>query len=45
MTALSPEDFQHLLAFRTSLRRFLHWSQTQAKAVGLTPAQIGRAHV
>lgn len=39
MTALSPEDFQHLLAFRTSLRRFLHWSQTQAKAVGLTPAQ------
>ena len=36
---LSPEDFQHLLAFRTGLRRFLHWSQTQAKAVGLTPAQ------
>jgi DNA-binding MarR family transcriptional regulator len=36
---LSPEDFQHLLAFRTGLRRFLHWSQTQAKAAGLTPAQ------
>lgn len=36
---MSPGDFQNLLAFRTSLRRFLHWSQTQARAVGLTPAQ------
>lgn len=36
---MSPEDFQRLLAFRTGLRRFLHWSKTQAKAAGLTPAQ------
>jgi DNA-binding MarR family transcriptional regulator len=27
-----------LLAFRTSLRRFLHWSQVQARGVGMTPA-------
>lgn len=39
MEELSLEDFQNLLAFRTALRRFLHWSQTQAKAAGLTPAQ------
>jgi DNA-binding MarR family transcriptional regulator len=36
---MSTGDFQNLLAFRTSLRRFLHWSQMQARAVGLTPAQ------
>ncbi len=36
---LSPEDYENLLAFRTSLRRFLHWSETQARAAGLTPAQ------
>ena len=36
---MSPADFENLLVFRTSLRRFLHWSQTQARAVGLTPAQ------
>ena len=36
---MSASDFQNLLAFRTSLRRFLYWSQTQARAVGLTPAQ------
>jgi DNA-binding MarR family transcriptional regulator len=36
---LSRGDFENLLAFRTSLRRFLHWSQTQARAAGLTPAQ------
>jgi DNA-binding MarR family transcriptional regulator len=36
---LTAEDFQHLLAFRTGLRRFLHWSQTQARSAGLTPAQ------
>ena len=39
MPEMSAGDFQNLLAFRTSLRRFLHWSQTQARAVGLTPAQ------
>jgi DNA-binding MarR family transcriptional regulator len=36
---LSPRDFENLLAFRTSLRRFLHWSETEARGVGLTPAQ------
>ena len=39
MRQLTREDYENLLAFRTSLRRFLHWSQTQARAVGLTPAQ------
>ena len=36
---LTHEDYENLLAFRASLRRFLHWSETQARAVGLTPAQ------
>jgi DNA-binding MarR family transcriptional regulator len=36
---LTSEDYENLLAFRTSLRRFLHWSETQARAAGLTPAQ------
>jgi DNA-binding MarR family transcriptional regulator len=39
VSELSRGDFENLLAFRTSLRRFLHWSQTQARAAGLTPAQ------
>jgi DNA-binding MarR family transcriptional regulator len=39
MHQLTRGDFENLLAFRTSLRRFLHWSQTQARAAGLTPAQ------
>ena len=35
-----PEpDYQRLLEFRTGLRRFLRWSEEQAAAVGLTPAQ------
>lgn len=36
---LSDEDFAELLRFRDGLRRFLHWSEEQAKAQGLTPAQ------
>lgn len=36
---LTAEDFQHLLAFRVTLRRFQHWSETQAMAVGLTHTQ------
>jgi DNA-binding MarR family transcriptional regulator len=28
-----------LLGFRVALRRFLHWSEEQAKSVGLTAAQ------
>lgn len=39
MRELSSEDYENLLAFRSSLRRFLHWSETQARAAGLTPAQ------
>src|SRR5215472_2170449 len=36
---LSPGDFENLLAFRTSLRRFLHWSHGLARTAGLTPGQ------
>jgi DNA-binding MarR family transcriptional regulator len=36
---LSDEDFRRLLAFRDGLRRFLRWSEDQAKAAGLTPSQ------
>ena len=36
---LTDGDYQRLLEFRTGLRRFLHWSEEQAGAVGLTPAQ------
>jgi DNA-binding MarR family transcriptional regulator len=32
-------DFQHVLAFRVSLRRFQHWSEKQARAAGLTHVQ------
>src|SRR2546430_374886 len=39
VSELTRGDFENLLAFRTSLRRFLHWSQTLARAAGLTPAQ------
>jgi DNA-binding MarR family transcriptional regulator len=38
-TKLSDHDFQRLLELRTSLRRFLRWSESQARAVGLTSAQ------
>jgi len=33
------EDFQHLLAFRSSLRRFERWSENQARQAGLTHVQ------
>ena len=36
---LSQHDYENLLAFRTSLRRFLSWSETRAREAGLTPAQ------
>jgi DNA-binding MarR family transcriptional regulator len=32
-------EYEKLLAFRTDLRRFLAWSEEQARATGLTPAQ------
>jgi DNA-binding MarR family transcriptional regulator len=37
--SLSDADFRELLAFRDALRRFERWSERQARAVGLTPAQ------
>ncbi len=36
---LEQSDFEHLLELRTGLRRFLHWSEQQARAAGLTPAK------
>ena len=37
--ALDQADFEHLLELRTGLRRFLRWSEGQAKAAGLTAAK------
>ena len=39
MPQLSREDFEHLLEFRSSLRRFERWSEHQARAAGLTHVQ------
>jgi DNA-binding MarR family transcriptional regulator len=41
MTAerLVDDDYRRLLFLRTGLRRFLRWSEEQAREVGLTPAQ------
>jgi DNA-binding MarR family transcriptional regulator len=36
---VTDTDYRHLLAFRTELRRFLHWSEERARDAGLTPAQ------
>jgi DNA-binding MarR family transcriptional regulator len=36
---LREADYEDLLALRTGLRRFLRWSEQQAEAAGLTPAQ------
>jgi DNA-binding MarR family transcriptional regulator len=36
---LSQTDFERLLRFRDGLRRFLHWSEEQAKEAGLTGPQ------
>jgi DNA-binding MarR family transcriptional regulator len=38
-TGPSDRDYERLLGLRTGLRRFLHWSEAQAHAAGLTPAQ------
>jgi DNA-binding MarR family transcriptional regulator len=38
-TTLEDRDFHRLLAFRDGLRRFHHWSEQQARTVGLTGAQ------
>jgi DNA-binding MarR family transcriptional regulator len=39
--APTPDDeaYRRLLELRTGLRRFLRWSEHQARAAGLTPAQ------
>jgi DNA-binding MarR family transcriptional regulator len=34
----SAAEYARLLELRTGLRRFLHWSEEQARAHGLTPA-------
>lgn len=39
MARLSQADYERLLAFRTMLRRFLHWSEEEARAAGLTAVQ------
>jgi DNA-binding MarR family transcriptional regulator len=36
---LSDDDHRRLLELRTGLRRFLRWSEQQARAAGLTPTQ------
>lgn len=36
---MSNDDYRRLLEFRTGLRRFLHWSEEQAAARGVSPAQ------
>ncbi len=35
----TQRDYEELLGFRTALRRFLAWSEEQARGAGLTPAQ------
>ncbi|MGZ4204520.1 MAG: MarR family winged helix-turn-helix transcriptional regulator [Actinomycetota bacterium] len=36
---LHDEDYRRLLDFRSGLRRFMHWSEEQAEATGITAAQ------
>ena len=36
---LTDRDYEELLTFRTALRRFLRWSEAEARAAGLTAAQ------
>src|SRR5262249_6561139 len=36
---LADSDYRSLLAFRTGIRRFLNWRETQAAKVGVSPAQ------
>jgi DNA-binding MarR family transcriptional regulator len=36
---LADNEYRRLLAFRTGIRRFLSWSESQAATVGVTPAQ------
>jgi DNA-binding MarR family transcriptional regulator len=34
----TSSEYAHLLQLRTGLRRFLHWSEEQARSQGVTPA-------
>ena len=36
---MKDSDYARLLSFRSDLRRFLRWSEEQARAEGLTPSQ------
>lgn len=36
---LSDAEYGELLAFRTAIRKFVRWSETQATALGITPTQ------
>ena len=36
---LGDDEYRQLLEFRTALRRFVRWSEEQATALGVTPAQ------
>jgi len=37
--AIGDAEYTQLLDFRDGIRRFLHWSEAQARSVGLTAAQ------
>ncbi|MGH9091208.1 MAG: MarR family transcriptional regulator, partial [Acidimicrobiales bacterium] len=37
--SLTDQDYRDILVFRDQLRRFLAWSEDQARSAGLTPAQ------
>lgn len=39
MAGLRQSDYEKLLGFRTALRRFMRWSEEEARGAGLTPAQ------
>ncbi len=39
MVELSKQEFTRLLQIRSALRRFIHWSEQQARDAGITPAQ------
>ena len=36
---LTDADYEHLAELRYGLRRFLHWSEQQARRAGITPTQ------
>ena len=36
---LTDDDYRRLLELRTGLRRFVRWSEQQARNAGITPAQ------